>query len=286
MVRKWDGIAVYNATRAREVSLQACMGVARLLDLGLAQKMLAEKPPAGVQRIAYALGTTKRSVQAIMLGKHWQQDPVKVRIWNEINLARVPEESGIPSADDLARFGFSDEEKRQKRAREKLDRQIRGRARDKRRREKTNELLKMAKADLGFGEAPSLKSKIVDDDSAVVEAVGRAAILRKEKAPIRLDTAYFQGAVDEALWRILRQLDDVKIGAMSGRELAAAAASLLEKRALLRGEPTQIVRNDNRATLEKVGELLVAEMVRRGRTIPGVGEMLDVTPKVAEGAPS
>lgn len=233
-----------------EVSLIGAMEQVRLLDLALALRLYAAQ--AGIGRVASALGCSRETAIAIRRGKHWQQDPAKVRVFNQLNGSAIPPETGIPSADDLKRLGRTPRELAETRAKVKAQQRAQRLEREYKRKLAAREL------------AATARPEIADEDTALVDAIGRASILRKEKPPMRLDSAYFQTAVDETLWRIIRQLDDVKIGAMSGKELMTALASLLEKRALLRGEPTQIVRNDNRGTLEKVGELLLAEMVRRG----------------------
>ena len=54
---------------------------------------------------------------------------------------------------------------------------------------------------------------------------------------------------------------------MSPKERALVAAILIDKRALLRGEPTQIVDVRDHRRMDEVGKELVQEMRRRGITL-------------------
>jgi hypothetical protein len=262
MTRKWTGLIAERGD-ARHNGLVYSLRKAILLDMRAAQEMLLRRPMPSLAQIAYALGVSTPVIVAVHRGKHWQQDAEKVRIWNELHNAAIPEETGIPTEADLNKFGISTGDQRAKRQ-EALARQ--------------REAAKLRQARLRIEKKYAKEQGEVE----INKALTRPIIKERPPLTLRLDTAYFQASIDEALWRLLRQLDDVKISAMNGRELAAAVATLLEKRALLRGEPTQIVRNDNRGSLEKIGEMLMAEMVRRGRKIPGMeNPVLDVTPKTA-----
>jgi hypothetical protein len=223
-------------------ALVVSMQQAKLLDLAHARRLMREYPNTGCGRLARALACGNRTADAILKGIHWQQDPVKVGIFNRLNDCRIPVETGEPDEADLLRFGLNEEERLEAIA--KLRRQQRNKA----------------------GRRMAVEATKDKKGVAMIEA--RQAILKRSKPPMKLDTGYFQAQVDETIWRILRELDDVKVAQMNGRELAAAASTLLEKRALLRGEPTQIVRNENRGSLEAVGALLLAEMARRGRKLP------------------
>jgi len=249
--RKWKGIIGDKTEERRVLAMQK----AKLVDLATIQEMLLRRPMPSFSRIAWACNVGTAIVVQIHRGLHWQQDGDKVRIFNDLHKTTIPEETGVPSKADLEKFGVATAESREKK-REDLER--------KRAKQKERAAEKRAEAVM----------------------LGGKPVIRKERPPLtlKLDTAYFKDQVDEALWRLLRQFDDAKIGAMSGKELSAAISSFLEKRALLRGEPTQIVSSGNRQALEVVGELLVQEMVRRGRKLPGI---IDVTPReaVAESAP-
>lgn len=215
------------------------MTTARLIDLGRARALIASQPGIGMSALGRALGIPVDVARGILGGRHWQQRPDRVAVFNAARGYSIPL-NGEPSAADLVQF-------------------------------RAQELSRKAGAMAAGGRDP-VKSRAVVLAEA---AAARAASLARAKPPMRLDSAYFQGAVDEAIWRILRELDSVKVAGMNGRELAAAASALLEKRALLRGEPTAIIRSENRGSLEKVGELLLAELARRGRTIPGVEKLIE-----------
>ena len=88
--------------------------------------------------------------------------------------------------------------------------------------------------------------------------------------PAKLDTALFQSLVEERLFWAMKLLTPDVIAAAGPRDLTQMISALVEKRNLLRGEPTAIVRNENRGSLEQVGQLLVQEMRRRGLSIEGL----------------
>lgn len=83
--------------------------------------------------------------------------------------------------------------------------------------------------------------------------------------------------LDERINHALGYMDDYIMGEASFRDLALGTAQLIEKRQLLKGEPTQIVSLDERRSLNELVPLLVREAKRRGITIEG--EAKDVTPR-------
>lgn len=198
-----------------------------VVDIALYRRLRAENPEMGAKRLARALGCTVGAAQALLRGRHWQQDPAKIRVFNEYKHASLHWQTGEASAADLAAFGLSPAQRR------------------------------VASARIKAG-TPSSMDLAVDPDSEAVEGLAG-----EDAPPMKLDTSWFQGEVDTVIWRLLREMSTAKIQKMSGREIAAAASAFLEKRALLRGEPTAIVRNENRGSLEKVGEMLLAEIARR-----------------------
>lgn len=72
-------------------------------------------------------------------------------------------------------------------------------------------------------------------------------------------------------------LDDKVLAEASARDLMLGMTALVEKRQLLRGEPTQIVSDLERKKLNELLPLAIAEAQRRGLTIPGT-----VTEKTVE----
>ena len=71
--------------------------------------------------------------------------------------------------------------------------------------------------------------------------------------------------------RALEHMDDFALSGASARDLAVIAGITIDKRQLLKGEPTKIMTIENIKNLDEVGKLLQAEMERRGMII-------DVTP--------
>ena len=73
--------------------------------------------------------------------------------------------------------------------------------------------------------------------------------------------------IDERIGHALNYLDDYVMADAGFRDLAMGVGILIEKRQLLRGEPTQIISVDERASLNKLLPMLVEEARRRGITI-------------------
>lgn len=67
----------------------------------------------------------------------------------------------------------------------------------------------------------------------------------------------------------LRYMDDKTMAEASFRDLALGTTAMIEKRQLLRGEPTQIVSDHERAKLHELVPLLIQEAQRRGLTVDG-----------------
>lgn len=67
----------------------------------------------------------------------------------------------------------------------------------------------------------------------------------------------------------LRYMDDKTMSEASFRDLALGTAAMIEKRQLLRGEPTQIISDAERAKLHELLPRVIAEAQRRGLTVEG-----------------
>ncbi len=80
-----------------------------------------------------------------------------------------------------------------------------------------------------------------------------------------------------ANWRLLN--DPQILNRASARELASIAALAAEKRQLLRGEPTQVIRIQDVRKLDEMAKALHDEMERRGM-------LVDVTPEPGADAPA
>jgi hypothetical protein len=74
-------------------------------------------------------------------------------------------------------------------------------------------------------------------------------------------------------------LDDQVVAAASARDLALGMSALIEKRALLRGEPTAIISDHERKKLHELLPALIEEGKRRGITLDGVAKVIpEATP--------
>lgn len=88
--------------------------------------------------------------------------------------------------------------------------------------------------------------------------------------PIRnLKTQEILQMLGEKIHLGLQYLDDKVFAEASARDIMMGLSQLIEKRALLRGEPTQIISNDDRKKLSELLPALVAEGQRRGITMDG-----------------
>ncbi len=76
-------------------------------------------------------------------------------------------------------------------------------------------------------------------------------------------------SIEEDIYLISSYIDDKVVSEASLRDLAMAKAALIEKRALLRGEPTQILSDLERRKLNELLPLAIAEAQRRGLTVEG-----------------
>ena len=77
-----------------------------------------------------------------------------------------------------------------------------------------------------------------------------------------------------AIWRLLN--DPQVWNRASARDLAAISALMIDKRQLLRGEPTQVIKIQDIRKLDEMAKVLHDEMERRGM-------LVDVTPEKGDG---
>lgn len=82
--------------------------------------------------------------------------------------------------------------------------------------------------------------------------------------------------IDEQIFLIDSYIDDKVCAESNLRDLGLVKAALLEKRNLLRGEPTAIISNLDREKLHALIPSMIAEARRRGITVDGTAER--VTP--------
>lgn len=113
-------------------------------------------------------------------------------------------------------------------------------------------------------------------ESGLPERFGRALLKRLEtrylnvKTEIRaLKTGEILDMIGEKIHLAGVYLDDHAMAEASARDLMLGMSALVEKRQLLRGEPTQIVSDLERKRLNELLPLLSAEMQRRGITLEG-----------------
>lgn len=84
-----------------------------------------------------------------------------------------------------------------------------------------------------------------------------------------LKTADIIRKLNERIDLALEYMDEKVVAEASFRDLAMGTSALLEKRQLLRGEPTQILSDHERRRLQDLLPALVTEAKRRGITIEG-----------------
>lgn len=218
-------------TKARRV---AWLRAARVIDLPAMTRLLATG--VGAKRLSRALGTTVATAQKLMAGTHWQQSPDKVAEFNRFHGASLAPD-GTPTAKDLEKHG----------GKYKL-----AISQDS---EGDKDLRRMIE---DAGVAPAH----LDEAMRRLKLLGGA--LTVGDLPGKPDTKYFQEQFDEKLKLALACLDPVTVASMTGEGLTRMVSMLVEKRALLRGEPTAIIRNEQRGGLDKVAALFLAEAARRG----------------------
>ena len=90
------------------------------------------------------------------------------------------------------------------------------------------------------------------------------------------------GLLEDRAWRALEYLDDYQLAKASAKDLAIIAGIMLEKRQLLKGEPTHILSTTERLAVVDLVPLLVKEAEKRGFTIQNEHEMIDITPPAPE----
>lgn len=212
---------------------------ARVMDLETFQKLRDAK--LGARKISRALGTTVATAQKLMSGTHWQQTPEKVRIFNKARGGSLDPETGQPMADDLAKFGVPHSLPTRHDSQGEKD------------------LRAMV-------ESTGVAAGLLDETVRGLRLLSGA--MEEGDLPEKVDTKWLQDSLDTTLGRIMTLLrDPVKLASASYADLTRAGNMLYEKRALLRGEPTAIVRNEQRGGLDTVARLLLAEVERRGITL-------------------
>ena len=102
----------------------------------------------------------------------------------------------------------------------------------------------------------------------------------------RVKTSDLLDLVEDRAHGALEAIDDSVYDQMraggKGKDLAIVAGILLEKRQLLRGEPTHILSVSERQGLNQLVPMIVKEAARRGMLVSQHGPMVDVTPQPVE----
>ena len=225
------------------------MANARVVDMATFLRMRERGERAG--KISKWLGVSQASAVMLLAGTHWQQDPVRIALFNEYRGTNLPvsgPEMGIAPADVIERFGGASGKR------------------------------KVARAPGEQWTVDAVKRMGVHPEQAG-EVARRMSALAGHDLPVgeRVDTAYLLEATETKLAKFYRALDDEVIAGMSGPDLVKAIGAFIEKRALLRGEPTQIVSHRERAKLDAILPLLVEAAKKRG-------VVLDLTARVVEEA--
>ncbi len=90
-----------------------------------------------------------------------------------------------------------------------------------------------------------------------------------------IKTKHILAAIEEKLALGLDALTKEKMDEASARDLAVVISILVEKRQLLRGEPTQILSMEERKHMSDILPMLLKEAERRGMTIEGDYEAVE-----------
>jgi hypothetical protein len=211
---------------------------ARVLDVEQFQRLRATG--AGARKLSKALGCSMLTAQKMMNGRHWQQDAEKVAAFNRFHGASLDPATGVPTAGDLGKHGGA-------------------------------YALATKYTSAGEKELREIVENTGTSAGMLDTAMRRMRILagaqKEGDLPAEVDTKWLQDSIDRTLGVIMTLMDPITLAGASVADLTRAASMLLEKRALLRGEPTSIVRNEHRGKLDELGGVLLGELQKRGITL-------------------
>src|SRR3990167_663950 len=92
-------------------------------------------------------------------------------------------------------------------------------------------------------------------------------------------TSDFINILEDRAFRALEHISEADLAKASAKDKAIVVGILLEKRQLLRGEPTMILSHEERMGINELVPRLMKEMQRRGIDVGGlVGDVIDITP--------
>ncbi len=94
------------------------------------------------------------------------------------------------------------------------------------------------------------------------------------KGRVKLTDPELVAAIDAQLVRVFEYIDDHTLAKMGGRDLMVALGILVDKRQLLRGEPTAITKFQDIRKMDELAEMFRKEAERRSK-------LVDVTPGAA-----
>ena len=136
---------------------------------------------------------------------------------------------------------------------------------------------------------PLLNLKAAAEECGLSPSVAQRLVarVRSQYQPMMSEMKAFKTSditkkIEDKAMRALDWLDDYKMAQASAKDLAIIVGILLEKRQLMRGEPTHIFSTTERMSLNELVPMMVKEANRRGMELSHEGEMVDVTPGAYE----
>ena len=99
------------------------------------------------------------------------------------------------------------------------------------------------------------------EQSGILRRLGRKAT---DNIPTKIDTKWILGQLDAKIALTLANLDEFALSRANARDLSGLLAVLVDRRQLLKGEPTAIISAEDRRSLNELVPIIVAEAKRRG----------------------
>lgn len=145
------------------------------------------------------------------------------------------------------------------------------------------------------GVSPPIAVREIADELDLTVAEVQATIdhreMRTTKPAARVAVSAFLKLIETAAERVLLAIDQRRVEGADLKSLASSLRELINARALLLGEPTQIVGSAHRQQMNDLATMLLAEASRRGISIsqdPATGALVTRRPVVidAQGRPA
>ena len=145
---------------------------------------------------------------------------------------------------------------------------------------KTSGTLAVRPSATEFKEFEAAGVKVGVDPRAMERLVARlqGRSLSAKGGRLKLSDQELLALIDDGLARAFQFLDDFALGQATARDVAVTVGVLIDKRRLLRGEPTAITKLQDMRKLDDLVEIFRKEAERRRK-------LVDVTPEVAEAGP-